>query len=192
MKIFELLQSQPDPQNQDQIDPNQPQNQNPEDDSQGKFDANKVDDNLQGIAQGIDDENAQPEVPGGEQSEPPELDNQNTQPIDDALLTQIKSLPYTTKYNFDDKSPLNPLKIAGMQVQDLSALEKQILYKMQMTTMKNQVGLDDDPMIEYCTDLLKFVHTVSAFKTSNTSSQLAQYRSAPPYQTQPKPSTNSK
>ncbi len=194
MKIFELLQSQPDPQNQDQVDPRSPQNQkpqNPEDDSQGKFDADKVGNNLQDMAQGIDDQNAQPELPDGAQGEAPELDNQETKPLDDALLSQVKGLPYTTKYDYDDNSPLNPLKIAGMQLQDLSSLKDQVRFKMQQTMMKNQVGLDDDPMIEYCADLLKFINTVMGFKKSNTSAQLSKYRSAPSYQTQQRSASQS-
>src|ERR1700733_128027 len=116
MKIFELLQSTPDQQNQDQEDPNAPQMQPgegapPGEDPNGKFDAGSADGDLQDMAQGIDDENAQPDLPGGAGSEPPELDNQNSKPIDDALLAQIKGLPYATKYNFEDKSPLNPMKI---------------------------------------------------------------------------------
>jgi hypothetical protein len=185
MKLFELLQSKPDPQNQDQNDPNQPQmQQSSGEDASGKFDANQVDDNLQDIVQNVDDENAQPDLPQGAGTEPPELDNQNTKPIDDALLGQIKNLPYATKYNFDDKSPLNPLKIAGMQLQDLSSLKNQVEYKLQFATIKNQVGNFDNDLIEYCNDLLKFINTVTTFKTSSTASQLAQYRSAPPYKKQ--------
>ena len=179
MKIFELL----NPNAQQQLQDVDQQGQNPEDDAQGKFDATKVDSHLQDIAQGVGDENAQPELPQGAQGEPPELDNQNPQPIDDALLAQIKNLPYATKWDQKDKSPISPLKIAGMQLADLSNLKNMVRYKIQLTTMKNSVGSDDDPAMEYYGDLLKFVNTVMAFKKSNTKTQLAQTNPTPAYQT---------
>lgn len=183
MKIFELLNPQAQNQLQD-LDQTDPQTeQNPEDDSQGKFDANKVDQNLQDIAQNVDDQNAQPE-PQGTPTEPPELDDQNVQPIDDALLQQVKNLPYVTKYNVKDKSPLSPMKISGMQVQDLSSLKDMVRFKIQNTMMKNQVGLADDPDMEYYSDLLRFVNTVMTFKKSNTKAQMAKTSPTPAYQTQ--------
>jgi len=51
MRIYEVL-------NQPPVPP-QP-GQNDEDDEQGKFDADKVDQNLQGISQDINDQNAMP------------------------------------------------------------------------------------------------------------------------------------
>lgn len=181
MKIFELLnqnaQQPVDPEAQDQNNP-----QNAEDDGSGKFDAGKVDQNLQDLAQGVQDQNAQPEPPGGSQPDPEELDNNNVKPIDDALLQQIKTQPYVTKYNVKDSSPISPINIAGLQVADLSNLKNMVRYKIQTTVMKNQVGLDDDPAMEYYSDLLRYVNTVTSFKTTSTKAQMAQTIPAPSYQ----------
>jgi len=182
MKIFELLNpnAQQQLQNLDQ-DPNQ--GPNPEDDAQGKFDANKVDSHLQDIAQGIGDENAQPEIPQGAEGEPPELDNQNPQPIDDALIAATKNLPYATNWPHKDKDKTSPMNILGMQLADLSNLKNMVRYKIQILTMKNSVGNNENKDMEYYGDLLKFVNTVTAFKRSNTKTQLAQTNPTPAYQT---------
>lgn len=190
MKIFELLNQNSnqslDPETQNQIDnwwKNGQNPSNPEDDEQGKFDTNKVDQNLQDIAQQTQDGNAQPELPGGAPETPPELDSQNVQPIDDALLQQIKNQAYVTKYDVKDNSPISPLKIAGMQLPDLANLRNMVRFKIQSTMMKHQIGLDDDPAMEYYSDLLRFVNTVMTFKTSDTKSQLAKINPTPAYQT---------
>jgi len=98
-------------------------------------------------------------------------------------MSEIKSLPYTKKYDFDDNSPLNPITIAGMKVEDLKYLQAKVRYKMQLLTMKDQVGMEDDKHMEFCNDLMRFVNTVMHFKKSNTSAQLAQTNPSPPYQT---------
>jgi len=176
MKIFELL-NQPGQQLQ--------QPEQDDEDNEGKFDADKVDQNLQDISNQIDDQQAQPVQPGqDQQQQPPELDDMNTKPIDSGLLSQIKSLPYVKKYNFDDKNPLNPIKISAMKIEELTALQSKVRYKMQILTLKDQVGMDDDKNMEFCNDLSQFINTVLHFKKSNTSAQLSQYRSAPSYQSQ--------
>lgn len=191
MKIFELLN-----QNTNQaVDPEAQDQQNKwkngatpggtGDDTQGKFDADDVDQGLQDLATQTQDQNAQPEPPGGSaQQIEPELDNDNVQPIDDALLQQIKNQPYVTKYNVKDSSPISPLKIASMQLPDLANLKNMVRFKIQATMMQNRVGLDDDPTMEYCSDLLRYINTVSAFKTTNTKTQLAQINPTPYYQQQ--------
>ena len=176
MKIYELL-------NQPHQQVSQP-GMNDEDDEQGKFDADKVDSNLQDVSNQIDDQDAQPAPMGGQPPDPPELDNQNPKPIDSALLSQIKSLPYAKTYDFDDNSPLNPLKIAAMTVEDLSYLQAKVRYKMQLLTMHDQVGMEDDKTMVFCTDLMRFINTVMHFKKSNTKSQLAASNPSPPYQQQ--------
>lgn len=179
MRLFELL-------NQTGQEP--PDDAGSEEDDQGKFDADKVDQNLQNIAQGVDDDNAQPEPVGGTQQPPPELDPNNMKPLDDALIGQIKSLPYVTKNNFDPKSKLAPLKIAAMKIQELSSLKDMVRYKMQMATMSANPGLDDDDTMEYYNDLLRFVNTIMSFKKSNTKAQMAQFSQTPSYQQQRKSS----
>jgi hypothetical protein len=174
MKIFELL-NQPEPQS------SQPEQDDDEDD-QGKFDAGKVDQNLQDISQQVDDQQAQPAQPN--EPPPPELDDMNVKPIDSALLSQIRSLPYTKKYVFDDESSLNPIKISSMQVEELSSLLSKTRYKMQLIMMRDQIGTDDNKNMEFCSDLIQFINAVMKFKKTNTSAQLQQFRSAPPYQPQ--------
>jgi hypothetical protein len=176
MRLFELL-------NQNTQDPSAADADSEEDD-QGKFDAGKVDQNLQDIAQGVGDENAQPDLPMGAQAQPPELDPSNMKPLDDALIAQIKSMPYVTNNKFDSKSKLAPLKIAAMKIQELSSLKDMVRYKMQMATMSANPGLDDDDTMEYYNNLLRFVNTILAFKKSNTKSQMAQYNQTPSYQQQ--------
>lgn len=182
MRIFELLN--PNAQQQmDALDQGQQQGQPPQDDTQGKFDADSVDADLQNTAQGIDDENAQPEIPQGGETEPPEMDAQNTEPLDNALLSQIKGLPYVQKYSFGKNSKLDPMMIAQMTVADLSSLKNQVMYKIQDNTVEGQIGLDNDKMTEYCDDLLEIINRVMAFKKTSTRDQLAQTNPTPPYQT---------
>jgi hypothetical protein len=184
MKIYELLNQNP----RQAVDPNQEQQQlnqqtpNPEDDQQGKFDADKVDQNLQDLAQGAGDQQAQPDLPNGAQQENPELDNQNIQPVDDALIQQTKNEPYTTKWNVPDKSPIAPMKILSMQLSDLSTLRNMIRFQQQNLSMRNKIGLKDSKSMEWYNDMLKFVDTVMTFKTTNTKSQMAQLHSTPAYQ----------
>jgi hypothetical protein len=178
MKIYELL----SPSAAQATGTQTFQGQNPEDDEEGKFDANKVDQNLQQVSQDINSQKTAPEPVGGQQEMPPELDAGNVKPIDDALLSQIKTLPYTKKYNFKDNDPLNPIKIAGMEVQQLSDLKSKVRLKMQMATTQDGVGLDDDKNMIYYTDLMRIVNTVMHFKKTNTASQLAQYNPSPSYQ----------
>lgn len=144
---------------------------------------NTIDGNLQQIAQGVGDQNAQPDLPAGSEPQNPELDNSNAEPIDDALLAQLKGMPFATKYNFNPKMKITPMKIAAMGLEDLSNLRETVRFKMQNIMMQNQVGLDDDPTIEYCTDLLRFVNTAMAFKRQNAASQLTQYNPGQAYQT---------
>jgi hypothetical protein len=173
MKIFELL---------NQAQAQQP-GQNDEDDSQGKFDANKVDQNLQDVANNVDDEQAQPEPQSSQQAKPTELDDQNTKPIDAALLSQIKSLPYSKKYNFKDNDPLNPMQLMAKPVEELTQDQSRVRYKMQLLTMKDQVGLEDNKDMEFCVDLAKVINTILHFKKTNTSAQLAAINPSPPYAT---------
>lgn len=177
MRIFELL----NPQAQQKLSALD-QGQNPGEDAQGKFDASQVDANLQDIAQGANDQNAQPDLPQGAETPPPELDNQNTKPLDDALLGQLKKLPYN-RYPVDDKSPISVMNIAQMELDDLSSLKNQVIFKSQMTSMKDKVGLDENEDLEFYNDLLKVINTVMQFKTSNTKAQLAQTNPTPSYQT---------
>lgn len=176
MRIFELL-------NQSaaqQLDPNHP---NPEDDQNGKFDADQVDNSLQDIAQTVQDRDAQPDLPAGAEQQDPGLDDDNAKPIDSALLGQIRNLPYATKYQYDDNEPLNPLRIAGMDIAQLSNLDNKVRFKMQMATVRDQVGTDDDNDMEWYNDLARFVNTVKNFKKTNTKAQLAQSNPTPSYQT---------
>ncbi len=195
MKIFELL-SQSTQQQLDQAGKQQSQQVpglNPdssaqaEDDGQGKFDADKVDGSLQDIAQSVQDKDAQPDVPSGGEAQDPALDNSNVKPIDSALLSQIKNLSFSTKYDFKDNSPINPLNIAAMSLADLSNLNNMVRWKMQLKTVQDRVGLDDDIDMQFYTDLIKFTNTVMKFKKTNTSSQLAGIKPAPSYQTMKKP-----
>lgn len=188
MKIFELL-SQSTQQQLNALDnQNQPPGNNPdqsaeqEDDSQGKFDPNKVDNSLKDIAQSVDDQDAQPEPMGGSDQTAPSLDNQNVKPIDSALLGQIKNLPFATRYQFDDKSPLSPLNIAAMSLSDLTNLKNMVRFKVQQRTMQDRVGLDDDVDMQFYADLLNFINVVMNFKKTGTSAQLASIRPSPPYQ----------
>jgi hypothetical protein len=187
MRIYELL-SQSFQQQLDQLDNQQPPGNNPdpsaeqEDDSQGKFDANKVQDNLQDVAAQASDQNAQPEPVGGTSDQQPSLDHSNVKPIDSALLGQIKNLPFATKYQFDDNAPLNPLNIAAMSLADLMNLKNMVRFKIQQRSMQDRVGQDDDIDMQFYSDLLKFINTVNKFKKSNTSAQLAQIRPGPSYQ----------
>ena len=178
MKIFELL----NPAAAQATGTQTFQGQNDEDDDEGKFDADKVDQNLQQVSQDINAQKAMPEPVGGQEPTPPELDTKNTKPIDSALMSQIKTLPYAKKYNFKDGDQLNPIKIAAMEIQDLKDLQSKNRLKMQMMTMKDQVGLDDDKDMNFCNDLLRMVNTVMHFKKTNTASQLAQYNPSPSYQ----------
>lgn len=180
MRIFELLnQNAKQPVNDPQYDP-----ANDSQDQPGQAAANadptQVDQNLEDLAQQAGDENAAPEPQSPTQ--PPELDDDNVKPVDDALLAQVKHLPYTSKYDFDDNSPLNPIAIMQMQPQDLSHLRNQVRYKMQVVGLKDQIGLDDNRMIEYCNDLLRFIDVVSNFKKTNQRTQLAQTNPLPTYQ----------
>jgi hypothetical protein len=135
MKIFELL----NPQANQQLQDLDQQGQNPEDDSQGKFDAGKVDSQLQDIAQEGGDEQAQPDLPQGAPSEPPELDSQNSQPIDDALLAQTKNLPYAKKWKPKEKSPISPINIAKMDLAGLSNLRNMVRLKSQMASYQSPI-----------------------------------------------------
>lgn len=166
MKIFEVLGQSP----QQQLQDINQEPENEEDDSNDKFSADQVDNNLKDTAANINDQNAMPEPEDGGQ-EDPEFDDQNVKPLDDALMSQIKSLPYATKYEFDDKSPLNPIRIAGMEIADLSNLANTVKVKMQNEMMKNPLGYDDDT-IGYCNDLLRFINVVMKFKKTNTKIQL--------------------
>jgi hypothetical protein len=192
MRLFELL-SQNYQQQLDQLDQQQQQqNQQPpgladqsadqEDDGQGKFDADKVDSSLKDIAQSANDQNAQPDLPAGAEGQPEELDNQNVKPIDSALMSQIKNLPYSTRYPWNDNDPLHPLKIAAMSLADLSNLKNMVNYKIQARSIQNRVGLDDDIDMQFYIDLLKLVNTVMKFKKTSTSAQLASVRPSPSYQ----------
>lgn len=184
MKIFELMNTYPNQKIPDPDQAMQSQGQNPGEDQQGKFDANQVDQNLQDIAQNVGDQNAQPDLPqGAEPEQPPELDDANIQPIDDALLSQIKSQPYVTKWNVTEKSPISPLKIAKMDTQELSSLRNLIRFKIQTTTLQDQVGLDDNSNMEYYNDLRQFVDTILRFKKTNTKAQLAKTNPTPSFQT---------
>lgn len=176
MRIFELLNQSP----AQQVDPNTP---NPEDDQDGKFDADKVDNSLQDVAQSVQDRDAQPDLPPGGEQPDPALDDQNAKPIDSALLGQIRNLPYSTRYQFDDNSPLNPLRLAGMEVQDLKGVLNMVRFKMQMTMMRDQVGADEDTDMSFYNDLTQFINMIMNFKKSNTKAQLAQTNPSPPYQT---------
>lgn len=172
MRIYEILNQQP--------------GQNDEDDAQGKFDADKVDKNLQDVANNVDDEQAQPDPQSSSQVQPPELDDKNTKPIDSSLLSQIKSLPYTKKYNFDDNSPLNPMQLAAKSVEDLTYDQAKVHYKMQLLTMQGQVGMDDNKTMEFCNDLMRMINTILHFKKTSTRAQLAATNPSPPYATQGK------
>lgn len=153
-----------------------------EDDAQGKFDANKVDQNLQDVANDVNYQQAQPD-PQTQQPQPtPELDDKNAKPIDAALMSEIKALPYTKKYDFDDDSPLNPMTLAAMSVEDLKYTQAKVRYKMQLLTMKDQVGMDDDRTMEFCNDLMRMLNTIMHFKTTNTKNQLAATNPSPSYQ----------
>lgn len=189
MRLYELL-SQSTQQQLDQID-QQNQKQVPgqadpsaqgEDDGEGKFDADKVDSSLKDVAQSVDDQNAQPDMPGGMPQNPPQLDDQNVKPIDAALLGQIKNLPYSSKYKFKGNSPIAPLKIAALSLSDLSNLRNMIRFKIQETSISDRVGLDDDGGMQFLNDILNFTNTVMKFKKTNTSAQLGGIRPAPAYQ----------
>jgi len=189
MKLYELL-SQSTQQELDQLDPQQ--NQQPpgladqsaqqEDDGQGKFDPNKVDSSLKDVAQSVDDQNAQPDMPSGAEAEPPELDQQNVKPIDSALMSQIKNLPYT-KYPFPENGKLAPLKIAAMSLADLSNLKNMTRYKIQAKSLSGDFGSNDSIDLKFYNDLIDFTNTVMKFKKGNTSSQLSGTCPAPSYQT---------
>jgi hypothetical protein len=183
MKIYELLKQSPTQQLQDI---NQAPPQNPEDDQNGKFSADQVDNDLQQASSDINDQNAMPEPMGGAEPQDPELDNQNIEPLDDVLMAQIRTLPYSTRYEFDDKSPLNPIRIAGMEIADLSNLANMVKVKMQTQILKNPIGNDDNDTLQYCNDLLRFINVVMKFKKSSTSDQLSKTRPAPSYQKTPK------
>lgn len=189
MRLYELL-SQSTQQQLDQLDKQQSQqvpgetdpSAQGEDDGQGKFDADKVDGSLKDVAQSVDDQNAQPDMPSGMPSQAPELDDNNVKPIDAALLGQIKNLPFSSKYNFKENSPIAPLKIAAMSVADLGNLRNMVRYKIQQKTMSDRVGLDDDVDMQFYNDMLKFTNSVLKFKKTNTSAQLGGIRPAPSYQ----------
>jgi hypothetical protein len=196
MRLYELLSKNAE----DQLNQlNQPQQQQvpgadpdasaqEEDDGQGKFDADKVQNSLQDVAQSVNDQNAQPDLPAGAEQTDPALSDDNVKPIDSALLSQIKNLPFASKYKFSNNAPLAPLKIAAMSVADLGNLRNMVRYKIQMATIQeNKISLDednsgDDTDMQFYIDLLKFINTVTKFKTTNTSTQLSAYRSAPAYQ----------
>jgi hypothetical protein len=187
MKILELLNQQAQ-QKMNQIGPGQDPsdqlpNPNDEDDSQGKFDADKVDGNLQDLSASVNDNNATPEPVGGAEEPAPELDDQNVDPLDDALMAQIRTLPYSTKYDFGEKDNLNPIRIAGMEIADLSNLSNTVQFKMQTEMLKNPVGGADNDTIQFCNDLLRFINVVMKFKKSNTSAQLSKTSPSPAYQT---------
>jgi len=179
MRLYELLNKKEPPQ---PPGPQGPQDGNDEEDSQGKFDADKVDNNLQDISNDINNQQAQPEPQAPQQS--PELSDDNTKPIDDALMAQIKSLPYSKKYQFDYGSPLNAINLAQSSIEDLSYNQAKVRYKMQQITNQLQVGMDDDKTMEFCNDLMRLLNTIMHFKKTNTKSQLAAYNHAPAYQTQ--------
>lgn len=186
MKLFELLspyhnQLLNPEQNKD--DQDQQQQPKPGEDQQGKFDAGQVDQNLQDIASDAKNKDAQPE-PQGAQTEPPELDDQNVKPVDDALLQQTKNQPYNTKWQHNQRGQIAPMKILGMQIDELSRLQNMVRLAMQSETMQDQVGMSDNDDMEWYSDLLKFVNTVMAFKKSNTKAQLAKINPTPAYQTQ--------
>lgn len=189
MKIFELLNQAPnqqlDPDTQTQIDNwfQNGQQQNPEDDEQGKFDTSKVDQNLQDLAQGAADQNAQPEPPGGAPETAPELDDTNVKPVDDALIQQTKNEPYVIKWNVKDNSPIAPMKIMQMQLDELSHLQNMVRFQQQNISLKNKVGANDTDAMQWYNDLLRFVNTVADFKKSNTKAQLAKINPTPAYQT---------
>jgi hypothetical protein len=178
MRIYELLNQS----TQQQLDPGRKPNPNQEDDQDGKFDADKVDGSLQDIAQNVQDQDAQPDLPSGAEQNPPELDDNNVQPLDSALMGQIQNLPYVSRYKYDEKSPMNPMNIAAMSVADLNGMMNMVRVKIQATTMRDQVGVDDDTDMQFYTDLRKFINTVLKFKKTSTKAQRAAQNPTPPYQ----------
>jgi hypothetical protein len=176
MRLYELLNQS----TRQQLD--SPGQDNQEDDQQGKFDADRVDSSLQDVAQQVDDQDAQPDLPSGSEQEQPELDDQNVKPIDSALMGRIQNLPYASRYQFDDKSALNPLKIAGMQISDLNNLANMVRFKMQATMMRDRIGADQDTDMQFYNDLLKFINTVRTFKKTNTKAQTTAHNAIPAYQ----------
>jgi hypothetical protein len=174
MKLFEIIN-----QNQQNIS-----YQNMMDDDENGIDINKINNNLQDIAQNVQDQDAQPDLPQGAQTEPPEMDPNNMKPIDDALIGKIKNLPYNTNWQHDDDSKLSPINIAKMNIADLNSLRNKVRLKMQLTDIKNQPGMQTYQIISYCNDLIRFIDTVIDFKKSNTKSQMAQFNPLPSYKQQ--------
>lgn len=148
---------------------------------------NDLDQQLKGVAGGIDDAQNQPEMPEGglPQGEEPN-DEPDVKPVDASMFAAFKSLPYVTKWKFDDENKTHPMRIMTMGLDELSNLQNMVRAKMQLATTQGNPGSYDSPDMEYYQDLLSFVEKVLAYRKQHDERDIPS-QSAPDVQKQPTP-----
>lgn len=106
------------------------------------------------------------EVSDGENAVEDEIDNDEPdEEIDGDLVGQLKDQSYVKDYNHDnDKSPVSPIKIAGMAIDSLYQLKNQVRFQLNKLTLSDDSGISDDSNLEFYQDLMAYVNAVIEYR----------------------------
>lgn len=160
----------------------------------------EIEQQLQGISQGISDGSLAPPPPAGAEPMPGPGDNIPPPPPEDAdpladmdpvepeLLAAVKSHPYVANYNHDEEKPTHPMRLLGLSAKGLEQARTAVTTKMGLTTLSNKVGLYDDPGMKFYIDLMSFIDRVLQHKKQN--SHTAPMSKGASAEKQPAPKTN--
>lgn len=93
----------------------------------------------------------------------PEAEKQEMKKVDDAVMSQVKDLPFAVDYNHE-KTKIGPFEILQMDNSDLSELRTICRNKINRIGYTDRYGLYDDPGVQYYTDMLNYVEHVIVAK----------------------------
>lgn len=124
----------------------------------------EIDKQLQGIGDGINQKNAQPDgfqqpdpnMPPG-MDEEPDTEEEQPKKVDPYLVAAVKGMPYVNDYKFDDDSKIAPYNLLQRSFGELMKVRGLVRAKINMKTMNDQFGLYDDPVMKFYQDMMAFI-----------------------------------
>jgi hypothetical protein len=128
----------------------------------------EIDQQLQGVGNGINQQNNQPQQPETPPAQPDmkQDDSEEEQPkkVDPYLVAAIKGMPYVNEYDFDESNKIAPYNLLQRSYGELIKIRNLIRAKINMKTMSDQYGLYDDPSMKFFQDMISFIEQVMTIK----------------------------
>lgn len=135
----------------------------------------EIENQLKNVADGMDDQDNQPDVPvhgnmptgqadenplsdpSPEPTEDEEREENMSKPIDSGLLSAVQNLPYVSRYNHESSQNTHPMNLLTLDVSDMEKVRNRARNEIASKTMTDAYGLYDDPELRFWQDLVSFM-----------------------------------